>query len=338
MIRLLELWPVKDNTTRWNSQYNAIKAAIRLRPRLRLFCDTYRDVLKADVLSEKDWEELQLIYDALEGFADVTLQIQSRADDGHHGSLWEWLPAIECLKDELEDAIQAAKELGTLEDPINIARQNAYEKLDKYWNKSDQAYTLYAAATLMCSEQRMHYFDAQWNTKHTIKYKEQMRKAVKAYWDTNYRDQTVIEERPTKRATVLDKRLNRAPSTTATGNDFDHYITGMPVSLYDRKATSLLQWWARLGPPQLRQMAYDLLSIPCTSCECERAFSSAKRTMAFDRMSLKEKTVEQCELLRNWWRQGVVQQPQTNSYIDGDEEVQDHLPDREGTSDSDWQS
>lgn len=85
-------------------------------------------------------------------------------------------------------------------------------------------------------------------------------------------------------------------------------------------------------------MAYDLLSIPCTSCECERAFSSAKRTMTFDRMSLKEKTVEQCGLLPNWWRQGVIQQPQISSYIDGDEEVQDRLPDLEGTSDSDWQS
>lgn len=98
----------------------------------------------------------------------------------------------------------------------------------------------------------MHYFDTQWNTKHTMKYKEQMCKAVKAYWDANYRDQTVVEERLTKRATVLNKRLNRAPSTTVTSKDFDQYVTSIPVSLHDRKATSLLRWWARLGPPQLR--------------------------------------------------------------------------------------
>ena len=98
----------------------------------------------------------------------------------------------------------------------------------------------------------MHYFDAEWNIKHTIKYKEAMRKAVKAYWEANYRDQAVPEERPAKRATVLDKHLNRSPSLSATGDDFDQYISGMPVTFPDRKATTLLRWWVKLGPPQLR--------------------------------------------------------------------------------------
>src|SRR4051794_28345195 len=42
-------------------------------------------------------------------------------------------------------------------------------------------------------------------------------------------------------------------------------------------------------------MAFGYLAIPCISCECERAFSSAKKTMTFDRMSLKEDTVKECE-------------------------------------------
>ena len=91
----------------------------------------------------------------------MTLQIQSRANEGQYGALWEWLPALECLKDALEQEIEAATISGTIEKPINIARQNAFQLLDKYWVKSDDAYTLYAAALLLNPEQRIHYFDQQ---------------------------------------------------------------------------------------------------------------------------------------------------------------------------------
>jgi hypothetical protein len=181
----------------------------------------------------------------------------------------------------------------------------------------------------------MHYFDKNWDTEHTSKYKREMRKAVKQEWESNYRDQAGPDERPLKRVTVLDKHLNRASSISMRGDEFDKYTSAMPVTFASPTATTLLQWWARLGPQQLRQMAYDLLSIPCTSCECERAFSSAKRTMTVERMSLKHKTIEQCELLRNWWRQGMIQQPTAIGYHDGDgeDEIEDGLPYLEGASD-----
>jgi hypothetical protein len=55
--------------------------------------------------------------------------------------------------------------------------------------------------------------------------------------------------------------------------------------------------------------------------------------MTFDRMSLKERTVEQC----NWWRQGVVQQPSIFAYTNGDDEGKDNLLDAVSGSDDDWQ-
>ena len=95
-----------------------------------------------------------------------------------------------------------------------------------------------------------------------------------------------------------------------------------------------------MGTQSLRQMALDFLSIPCTSCECERAFSSARRTMSWERMSLHEGTVEMVELLRNWWRQGVVEQPSAPTYVDhnaldDDDDIEDIFPDSASTSDSD---
>ena len=167
-----------------------------------------------------------------------------------------------------------------------------------------------------------------------------MHKAVKAHWVAKYKDQPVTDDsddRPAKRATVFDVRLGRAPAVTpGKGDDFDKFVSGLPVLMYDCKATSLLQWWSKVGPKALQRMAYDYLSIPCTSCECERCFSSAKRTMTFERMSMKDETVKECELLRNWWRQGVIVPSSSHTpYGDSDDEMGDHLPDMEGLSDSD---
>jgi len=43
---------------------------------------------------------------------------------------------------------------------------------------------------------------------------------------------------------------------------------------------------------QLRQMAFDLLLVPNTSCEIERLFSSAKELITPNRNSLSEETIE----------------------------------------------
>ena len=70
----------------------------------------------------------------------------------------------------------------------------------------------------------------------------------------------------------------------------------------------LLNWWAVSGPPQLRQQAFDLLSIPAMSAEVERVFSSAKRTISADRHRLNDNTIECLELLKYWWSRRLATQ------------------------------
>src|SRR5438045_1813153 len=71
-----------------------------------------------------------------------------------------------------------------------------------------------------------------------------------------------------------------------------------------------LAWWLKVGRstyPTLFKIAFDFLSIPCTSCNCKRAFSTAKRTVTVDRNSLCSATFEALQLQKNWLRNGVVQ-------------------------------
>src|ERR1700761_2637959 len=80
-------------------------------------------------------------------------------------------------------------------------------------------------------------------------------------------------------------------------------------------------------------MAYDLLSVPYTSCEIERVFSSAKKMVTPERSSLGDDTIEECELLRNWGLNGVVLPSNTMEDEDDVDEDEDYL-DVEGVFDT----
>ena len=70
-----------------------------------------------------------------------------------------------------------------------------------------------------------------------------------------------------------------------------------------------LDWWIKVGKqsyPILFKIAVDFLPIPSTSCECERAFSTAKRTITVDRNALSTSSIEALQLQKNWLRNKAV--------------------------------
>jgi hypothetical protein len=61
-----------------------------------------------------------------------------------------------------------------------------------------------------------------------------------------------------------------------------------------------LEWWGarREEYPRLSRLAFDLLSIPLMSAECERVFSAAKRFVTDERNKLREDILEAMIVLR----------------------------------------
>jgi len=47
-------------------------------------------------------------------------------------------------------------------------------------------------------------------------------------------------------------------------------------------------------------MAFDLLSVPAMSAECERVFSQAKLTVSHQRNRLLGDTIEAIQCMKNW--------------------------------------
>jgi hAT family C-terminal dimerisation region len=64
----------------------------------------------------------------------------------------------------------------------------------------------------------------------------------------------------------------------------------------------LCAFWTRheAQDPSLARMAFDILSIPAMSAECERVFSSSKILLDDRRSRMKEDVIEASECLRAW--------------------------------------
>lgn len=69
----------------------------------------------------------------------------------------------------------------------------------------------------------------------------------------------------------------------------------------------ILKWWDEERHPQLKPMAFDLLSIPATSCDPERVFSSAKQLLLSRMSAISDNTIEMRECLRRWLKKGHIE-------------------------------
>jgi hypothetical protein len=189
--------------------------------------------------------------------------------------------------------------------PLAIAYQNAWEKLQKYYNKTDEAHSIYAAAVLLHPSYRKQYFGEKWRTPELKRWKSIVVDNVKDIWRTEYSgdsEQPQTSLLPTD--DILDQYLRR---TTARNSDsFDSFIHGPIVEF--NEGTDVYSWLKDNCSLSIRQQALDLLSIPAMSAEVERVFSSAKLLITPQRNSLLDERIEYLELLRYWWRNNLISQ------------------------------
>jgi len=68
-----------------------------------------------------------------------------------------------------------------------------------------------------------------------------------------------------------------------------------------------ITWRSTATYPSMRQWAFDTLSCPATSCECERVFSSTKKLITPERNKLQDDTIEALECLKAWFDKGLIE-------------------------------
>jgi hypothetical protein len=99
---------IKDNETRWNSTYLMIVRALKKRQEINAFIQVLdvrpaeKPVPREDRLSANDWLIIEETAYILKPIYDHTIRFQSRAKEGHHGTIWEVLPSMELILHHLE--------------------------------------------------------------------------------------------------------------------------------------------------------------------------------------------------------------------------------------------
>jgi hAT family C-terminal dimerisation region len=187
---------------------------------------------------------------------------------------------------------------------ILVCYQNAWQTLTKYNSESDKNHEIYAAATLLNPGLRKRYFIDKW-TDNAAQWINPMIERNRLVWETQYKVNTPLEA-PKETQSALDRYIYYGQQPRGNGDQFQQYIEGDPTPPGEWRGSSIFAWWDSCPYPELRQWAFDALSVPAMSAEVERVFSSAKRTLSSDRNRTGNDLLEAIECLRHWHHNGVV--------------------------------
>lgn len=201
--------------------------------------------------------------------------------------------------------MKAAQAKYHLTHPLIVAYQQCWQKLDKYYLLSDEAHQIYAAATLFSPFARKAFFDKNWDQK----WLNQMLETVKEHYKVQYADTgDTTEAKAQDDPSLMDIELGLVPNYKGVEDQFKAYIDEPPLHY----KVDLFNWWAHSGFPKLRQMTFDLISIPAMSADVERVFSSAKQLLTPGRNRINSDSLEKYELLRDWWLHDLILQTPTD--------------------------
>ncbi len=310
------LMPRRDNGTRWNSWYEMLDRAIRLKAALVQTVHN-EDALAKDSLSSTDWRTLSQIRDFLQGFYDTT-----KATEGRQATLDQVLPSLNFIVLKFERALFTYRDHPFMKSSLHTG----WTKALKYWNKTDRA-PPYIAAIALNPTIKWTYFD-KWEEEWRPHMKEQMR----LFWETTYRSTNVTAPQPVERQlNTNNEYLQYLEDLRATPNngadELERFLYAEPLVL--PSSDTALDWWLKKEQrerlPDLSKMAINIFSIPAMSSEPERVFSGAKHTITEQRMSLKIDTIELLECLKSWFRIEVFTEEDLHEIVATEQEVVDSM-------------
>ena len=253
----------------------------------------------------------------LEPFQQLTEELQSRAGKGRNGSVWETLPAIEALLEHVERLKEEALRTRVSESR-RTAINNCWKVIDKYYQLTDQVPNIYFTATVLNPTLRLQWYETRWTTRALKAALDKHRKTLTTNWKRDYSTQSVTTAAPVvpQKRTLIEAFLDRGKQQ-ANVDELTAYLREPVTRVREGERLNLFKWWDdhKEQYPTLAQMAFDILSIPAMSAECERVFSGAGALVTNRKKRMLEDIIEAIECLRSWWRQDIISQ-----VTDSDEE------------------
>jgi hAT family C-terminal dimerisation region/Domain of unknown function (DUF4413) len=316
-IRLLVLWiarspqrrrewkavsPAKqvgyDVDTRWNSTYNMIGDAIRLRKEIGEFIRNHPD-LSALQLADEEWLTLQQVAKILKPFWDHTNTVSTTCP-----SIIESLQIYWNLDDLLDDVKNSKGDFSNVSREVQAAAGKAIRKLDKFTKKMDDN-VLHYVACILDPRIKTRFITAQMSqsdAQHIIG-------EVRSFLKKEYPFEAPVStqsERPSGMSERMWNALCRVqPSQGIITSDIDTYLDSPPVSwshrlIEDGDPEWVLKWWKAntFQYPLMSQAVRDYLPVPSAEVGIERVFSGGRDVLGLRRHSMSAETMRWLMLLK----------------------------------------
>lgn len=299
--------PILDVTTRWNSTFEMLDSAFKMKAALAILCEN-DPVFRSLKLTSDDWQLLKKILDFLKYFKVVSDKIC--------GEKYITLPiaiiAFNLLLDKIEtivfDLDQNVERTGADESLI-IAFQKGRDKLLKHYSKCNW---MYCVALVFDPRHKLVSFDlSTWGRE----MKAITLEKLKYVYKNQYYDKINI-------CGPVSRRSQEGTNDKEEGNDLDFdflYVKQnvdvdweSEINLYlnqERAASNIniLDWWkCHSGTyPLLSKMARDILCVPATSVPVERVFSEGSLVVTKNRCSLKDDKIRALMCINGWMKSSL---------------------------------
>lgn len=328
-----------DGGIRWNSSYLMIRRALELREALDIYATKLRvstealdkETYEHDYLTPAEWDALELIKNQLEPLFFITKSLEGNANlqDGakkaSHGALWEILPTFEFILSHFETLENQAKKGDFLDHPgIQSSITLAWNTTKQWYGKTDQSIA-WVAGVALHPRFKFAWFDEKWTSAGEARALASSKTKLRRLWESEYKPDAELgraERSPTpvEQESYLERILNQQAPTNTTRvtrpssrkDELYLYLQEPPTAFL-----GFMEYWkAREAEwPHLASMAFDFMSIPAMSSECERVFSSCGKVTSPESSRLSGEILWRLECLKNWQRRGAIKMESFNNAI-----------------------
>jgi hypothetical protein len=262
--------------------------------------------MRSDGLLSHDWAVITDYIEILRPLKTATKRLE-----GHtFGAIAEIIPVFEVLLNNIElklsqfEAVRHDEHDESPKDHLTINLRAAILKAREYYNKLDHTPAYYAATRL---HPRYKYFtDTAWADKPD--WIELNNRNFNALW-AEYKCLPRPRTRPKKLCSDLDDAINSFIDPIAGSDqdedEYERWKRCEPIVGQDSPANKHpIKYWLGLRDqyPNLTKLAIDVLSIPASSCECERVFSELGDLLEPRRRNIGPELLAAIQCVRRWLR------------------------------------
>ncbi|KAG9384373.1 Dimer-Tnp-hAT domain containing protein [Pyrenophora tritici-repentis] len=306
------LEPVKPVVTRWNSFHDTFVRAAKLHNAVDEYAQSHIERTMG---------------------ADARQNGKARGKAGRFGAIYEVIPVFEAVLAVYEQLLKNHESVdynanSAPEDHLPINLRAAWAKLNAYYTKLDESPAYFAATCL--HPYYKNYCENSWRDKPS--WLEANNAGLKQLW-AFYKPQIQRQSRPPVRLSsgindAINALVNAEPYGIVEVTEMDELERWRRFELrwtqeQFEQGSNPVSYWISLRPkyPNLARMAIDILTIPASSCECERLFSELGDLLEPRRRKIGSQLLAAIQCIRSWRDAGFKPPSDYNSGDVTDAEV-----------------